>query len=564
MAKVACAVVVVIGGGFAGVAFAEHIAGYSFGHTTIEDKVFAFKFAFQSLLLDLVLVVNDASVELVDIGKSFVFEECACLFAANTACAVEEHFFVFFVCECFDNFFKFVAKCLCNGRDGVFEFANIAFVFVAHVNDDCAFFDFFVECFCVEVCADVSNVVGACGEVIGDDLFAYLEGQFPEGRCRFFERKLKGNACELGNAFEVCAEGVELWVRHADLCINAFVGKVNTSEYAKIAPCCEEGVAELLGIADVYVAIKRKRLSGKGFLCDFCFCFGGAEIIAKGVHIGSILCDFEKKRKCYTARCMRRYVEKHFLTFRVFPLVVVAVAVKSALFFFNFSFFELNGYFSTLVAANVFLLGFLISGVLPDYKESEKLPADIAASLDVLFDECRALYLDKKVREARDIILHTRELSLMLDRWFHERLSTSEVMKNIRAYAELFTALEPHTQANFLVRLKQEVSSMRRMILRIRNIRTIHFTGTAYAVAELFTILVVCSVLVVEAGSFIESLFITGLITYVLAYMLFLIRDLDNPFDYTRNSHLSDEIALAPLGVVARHMQEFLKRGRKK
>lgn len=261
---------------------------------------------------------------------------------------------------------------------------------------------------------------------------------------------------------------------------------------------------------------------------------------------------------------MRRYVEKHFLTVRVLPIVIVVLFVKAALFFFEVPFFELNGYFSTLVAANVFLLGFLISGVLPDYKESEKLPADIAASLDVLFDECRALYADKKVKEAKDMIVHTAQVSTLLDKWFHERVRTSEVMKSLSLYAELFVALEPHTQANFLARLKQEVAGIRRMVLRIRNIRKIHFTGTAYAVAELFTILVIGSVLAVDAGPMLESLFITGLIAYVLAYMLLLIRDLDNPFDYTHNPHLSDEIAIAPLGAVAKNMQAFLGNGGKK
>ncbi|MEK9156748.1 MAG: hypothetical protein AAB448_01260 [Patescibacteria group bacterium] len=255
---------------------------------------------------------------------------------------------------------------------------------------------------------------------------------------------------------------------------------------------------------------------------------------------------------------MRKYTQKHFLTLRVIPIVLIAIAIKSAFFFFEVPFFELNSYFSTLVAANVFLLGFLISGVLPDYKEAEKLPAEIAASLDAILDECRALYADKKVPAAKACIVHTGELAAMLDTWFHEKLRTRKIMAALSEYAELFVALEPHTQANFLARLKQEVSSIRRMVLRVRNIREIHFTGTAYAVAELFTILVIISVLVVDAGSVLESLFITGLIAYVLSYMLLLIRDLDNPFDYTHNPHLSDEIAIAPLGAVAGNIKKVL------
>lgn len=255
---------------------------------------------------------------------------------------------------------------------------------------------------------------------------------------------------------------------------------------------------------------------------------------------------------------MRKYHQKHFLTFRVIPIVLVALAVKIACFYFEMPFLELNSYFSTLVAANVFLLGFLISGVLPDYKEAEKLPAEIAASLDAIVDECHALYKDKKAVPAKNCIVHTGELATMLDAWFHEKVRTRKVMETLSAYADIFVALEPHTQANFLTRLKQEVAAIRRMVLRVRNIREIHFTGTAYAVAEVFTFLVIVSVVVVDAGSFGESLFITGLITYVLSYMLLLIRDLDNPFDYTQNAHLADEVAIAPLGAVGKNIQTLL------
>ena len=42
---------------------------------------------------------------------------------------------------------------------------------------------------------------------------------------------------------------------------------------------------------------------------------------------------------------------------------------------------ELSPLLSSLVAATVFLLGFLLNGVLSDYKESEKLPGELSTSL---------------------------------------------------------------------------------------------------------------------------------------------------------------------------------------
>lgn len=41
---------------------------------------------------------------------------------------------------------------------------------------------------------------------------------------------------------------------------------------------------------------------------------------------------------------------------------------------YRLEFISLNPLFTGIVTANIFLLGFLIAGVLADYKESEKLP----------------------------------------------------------------------------------------------------------------------------------------------------------------------------------------------
>ena len=54
---------------------------------------------------------------------------------------------------------------------------------------------------------------------------------------------------------------------------------------------------------------------------------------------------------------------------------------------------EVSPLFSSLVAATVFLLGFLLNGVLSDYKESEKLPGEISSALYLLSKEIKAIFL---------------------------------------------------------------------------------------------------------------------------------------------------------------------------
>lgn len=260
---------------------------------------------------------------------------------------------------------------------------------------------------------------------------------------------------------------------------------------------------------------------------------------------------------------MRTFVSKHHLTLMVFPLILLLLAAKWAAREFGFEVMELNTYFSTLVAADVFLLGFLLSGAMPDYKEAEKIPGEMSAAFDSIAEECEVLREKKEARKAANACLeHTRATIAVITRWFHHKERTGDVIDVLRAYAPLFAALEPHTQANFLVRLKQEVSAVRRMVIRMRNIREASVVLPAYAISEVFTGIVMLSMLFVDMGTLAESLLITGGIGYLLVYMIALIRDLDNPFQYHDKAHVQDEIALEPLGAVDRTIRDMLKAGK--
>jgi hypothetical protein len=253
------------------------------------------------------------------------------------------------------------------------------------------------------------------------------------------------------------------------------------------------------------------------------------------------------------------FLSKHHLTLRVLPFALLLGATKWYVRGRGLEVMELNGYFSTLVAADVFLLGFLLSGAMPDYKEAEKIPGEMAAALDSVVEECESLRKNPKARkDATACLEHTRGTIAALGRWFHHRQRTGEVIAHLRGYAQLFAALEPYTQANFLVRLKQEVAFVRRMVVRMRNIREVPVMASAYAVAELFTGLVLASLVFVDMGTPSGAMLITGGISYLLIYMILLIRDLDNPFQYHDRAHVQDEIALEPLSAVDRTIRGII------
>jgi uncharacterized membrane protein len=61
---------------------------------------------------------------------------------------------------------------------------------------------------------------------------------------------------------------------------------------------------------------------------------------------------------------------------RVGVVVAVVVVAKLLAHYVNWEPISLNALFTGIIAANVFLMGFLLSGVLSDYKESERSRAN--------------------------------------------------------------------------------------------------------------------------------------------------------------------------------------------
>ena len=72
---------------------------------------------------------------------------------------------------------------------------------------------------------------------------------------------------------------------------------------------------------------------------------------------------------------------------------------------------------------------------------------------------------------------------------------------------------------------------MRRMIISVHTIRETSFVQSGYAVVETLAIILIVGLLLLKLDPWYESLFVVGAVSFIILYMLFLIKDLDNPFD---------------------------------
>src|SRR5215211_3288329 len=62
-------------------------------------------------------------------------------------------------------------------------------------------------------------------------------------------------------------------------------------------------------------------------------------------------------------------------------IVLGIVAAKLAISAFSLEFISISPLFTSVLAGGVFVLGLIVAGTLSDYKEAERVPADLTAAL---------------------------------------------------------------------------------------------------------------------------------------------------------------------------------------
>jgi len=245
---------------------------------------------------------------------------------------------------------------------------------------------------------------------------------------------------------------------------------------------------------------------------------------------------------------VKKLWQKWLIAFKILPILLLVILLKIISHQFGYEVIALNSLFTSLVGGTIFLLGFLISGVLSDYKESEKIPSEFAASLESLYDESYTLYKSKKSKTAKQFIQYQKEFMASLNDWFYKKERTRFILEKISRMNDFFIEFEKEgVQPGYILRMKNEQSTIRKMVLRIHTIRDTDFIQSAYAIVEALGAALALGMVITKIEPFYESMFFTVLVTFLISYMFFLIKDLDNPFEYSIHGESGTEVPLKPI-----------------
>jgi hypothetical protein len=66
------------------------------------------------------------------------------------------------------------------------------------------------------------------------------------------------------------------------------------------------------------------------------------------------------------------------------------------------------------------------------------------------------------------------------------------------------------------------------------TMRRTSYVSAGYLISEVTALMILVVLMITEIGPLAPTILVVGVITYLMVYMLALIRDIDNPFEYRR------------------------------
>lgn len=246
--------------------------------------------------------------------------------------------------------------------------------------------------------------------------------------------------------------------------------------------------------------------------------------------------------------------------FRIFIIAgcaaVIVVIVKYILHAFNLEIIQQSSLHNSVASGVFFVLGFILSATIADYKESEKIPAAFSSTLDNLYDDARSIhasYPNFNLDGIRDQ-LHKIAESFGND----VRNKSHGTRDHIHDLSPYFNEMEKAgVPANFIVKLKQQQSQLLAHIARVTYIQRITFIPSASILAKSIVILLIVMLLFTNVDPFYGSLAIVGLISFILVYMLILIKTISTPFHAEGKTR--DDVSLFLISDVMRRLTKDKK-----
>ena len=238
-------------------------------------------------------------------------------------------------------------------------------------------------------------------------------------------------------------------------------------------------------------------------------------------------------------------MQKWGLILHALALTGILLIVRIIIGFLGLDTFSVTNLVTAFVGGAIFTIAIILTGTLTDYKESEKIPGDLATSISALFADAD-LARKPHAGTAGEIKDQVRQLLASINNNFKKNSWDVSEIKAVVARINdgIYLLADNGVAPPFLVKMRTELINIERLSNRIQIIKNTSFIPAAYAIAELAAAGVILILFFVRLDKFYESLVLFTALSSLLISLLLLIRDMDDPFEVGKKSYADVDLTI--------------------
>lgn len=225
-------------------------------------------------------------------------------------------------------------------------------------------------------------------------------------------------------------------------------------------------------------------------------------------------------------------MKKWAIFFKAFGVAILLMILRFLIDLFGLDILPETNLIGCFIGGTLFVIALMLTGVLSDFKESEKIADDLPATILSLFPCSKYIKtIDINVVTSMQShikgFLSTLNLNFKRNKW-----DAKSLYSEIDIIAEDIILLrENGVEAQFIMSLQSEVVNIIKMLNRIDTIEGTLFIPAGYVASYITTVISILLLLFMRIDSYYQGFIMVGTISLVLTFLIMLIHDMDNPFE---------------------------------
>jgi hypothetical protein len=250
---------------------------------------------------------------------------------------------------------------------------------------------------------------------------------------------------------------------------------------------------------------------------------------------------------------MNEYMKKWGLIGKALLITAILVAIRLIIDISNYDIIALTNLITAFIGAAIFTVAVIFTGTLTDYKESEKIPNEIAVSLLTVYHDCK-LFRPSDNPISIHLREHVRELAHIIIGNFRTNTSDNQNVREAIAQIneDLYILVDHNAPPQYVNKIRTELGNIDRLTSRVKTIAETSFIPAAYAIAEISVAGVILILFFVKIDPYYEGMIIFAIINALLISIILLIKDMDNPFEYGKKTFA--DVDLSPVLEIEKYL----------